>query len=103
MSVSARSSPRWRFCVATENALRIVALGRKNFLFVQSEEAGRELALLYSLVVSCDRHGKNPIDYLTDVLERIDRTPIAQLAELLPDRWEPPAQPTLSADPFSAS
>ena len=86
-----------------ENALRIVALGRKNFLFVQSEEAGRELALLYSLVVSCDRHGKNPIDYLTDVLERIDRTPIAQLAELLPDRWEPPAQPTLSADPFSAS
>ena len=32
----------------TENALRIVAVGRKNFMFVQSEDAGKELALLYS-------------------------------------------------------
>ena len=40
-----------------EGALRIVALGRKNFMFVHSEEAGKELALLYSLVVSCTRLG----------------------------------------------
>ena len=38
-----------------ENALRIVAPGRKNFMFVQSEAAGKERALLYSLVVSCKR------------------------------------------------
>jgi transposase len=84
-----------------ENAERIIALGRKNFLFVQSEEAGKELALLYSLVVSCDRLGKNPVTYLTDVLHRIDRTPRDQLADLLPDRWEPPALPTPPAEPIS--
>lgn len=83
-----------------ENAERIVALGRKNFLFVQSEDAGKELALLYSLVVSCDRLGKNPVTYLTDVLRRIDRTPRDRLAELLPDRWEPPATPTPPTEPI---
>lgn len=85
-----------------ENAERIIALGRKNFLFVQSEDAGKELALLYSLVVSCDRLGKNPVTYLTDVLHRIDRTPDDSLADLLPDRWEPPAVPTLPAEPIAA-
>ena len=85
-----------------ENAERIIALGRKNFLFVQSEDAGKELALLYSLVVSCDRLGKNPVTYLTDVLHRIDRTPKDRLATLLPDRWEPPVDPTPSADPIAA-
>lgn len=83
-----------------ENAERIVALGRKNFLFVQSEDAGKELALLYSLVVSCDRLGKNPVTYLTDVLRRIDRTPRDRLADLLPDRWEPPGTPTPPAEPI---
>jgi transposase len=68
-----------------ENALRVIALGRKNFLFVHSEEAGKELALLYSLVVSCTRVGVNPVEYLADVLDRIDKT--ADYADLLPDRW----------------
>lgn len=76
-----------------ENALRIVALGRKNFLFVHSEEAGNELALLYSLVVSCTRVGVNPVEYLADVLDRIDKTADQDLAELLPDRWKPPSTP----------
>jgi transposase len=72
-----------------ENALRIVALGRKNFLFVQSEEAGIGLALLYSLTASCARLNVNLIDYLTDVLGRIDDTKKSDLRNLLPDRWTP--------------
>ncbi|MBN9163738.1 MAG: IS66 family transposase [Myxococcales bacterium] len=83
-----------------ENALRVVALGRKNFLFVHSEEAGKELALLYSLVVSCTRVGVNPVEYLADVLDRIDKTADANYAELLPDRWKPPPKP---ADPNETS
>jgi transposase len=75
-----------------ENALRVIALGRKNFLFVHSEDAGKELALLYSLVVSCTRVGVNPVEYIADVLDRIDKT--ADHAELLPDRWTPAAAPT---------
>ncbi len=76
-----------------ENALRVVALGRKNFLFVHSEGAGKELALLYSLVVSCTRVGVNPVEYLADVLDRIDKTADGGYAELLPDRWKPPPRP----------
>lgn len=72
-----------------ENALRVVALGRKNFLFVQSKESGDELALLYSLVVSCTRVGVNPVEYVADVLDRIDKTAEDNYAELLPDRWKP--------------
>jgi transposase len=76
-----------------ENALRLVALGRKNFLFVHSKESGNELALLYSLVVSCTRVGVNPVEYLADVLDRIDQTPKNSLRDLLPDRWKPPRHP----------
>lgn len=39
-----------------------LSLGRKNFLFVHSEQAGKNVALLYSLVGSCVRLGVNPID-----------------------------------------
>ncbi|MBX3209769.1 MAG: IS66 family transposase [Labilithrix sp.] len=81
-----------------ENALRIVALGRKNFLFVHSEDAGKELALLYSLVVSCARLGVNPVEYLADILDRIDKTADDHLRELLPDRWTPPRGPPAPAD-----
>jgi transposase len=81
-----------------ENALRVVALGRKNFLFVHSEDAGKELALLYSLVVSCTRLGVNPVEWLADVLDRIDKTADDYLRELLPDRWKPPSAPPDAAD-----
>jgi transposase len=74
-----------------ENALRSIALGRKNFLFVQSEEAAELLALLYSLTGSCVRSKVNPVDYLEDVLERIDDVKLPHLRELLPDRWVPRA------------
>ena len=77
-----------------ENALR----GRKNFMFVQSKEAGRELALLYSLVVSCTRLGVNPVDYLADVLDRIDKTADDGMRDLLPDRWKPPTKPAVATD-----
>jgi transposase len=82
-----------------ENAMRLVALGRKNFLFVHSEEAGKELALLYSLVVSCTRVGVNPVEYLAEVLARIDKTVgVDEIAALLPHRWKPPPNPSDAVD-----
>ena len=82
-----------------ENAMRLVALGRKNFLFVHSEDAGKELALLYSLVVSCTRAGVNPVEYLADVLARIDKvTGVDEIAALLPHRWKPPPKPSSVVD-----
>lgn len=73
----------------SEGALRRVALGRKNFLFVGNEKAGHNLAGLYSLVASCELNGVNPIEYLTDVLLRVDRHPAADIDALLPDSWRP--------------
>lgn len=75
----------------SEAALRVVALGRKNFLFVGNEDAGDNIAGLYSLVATCEAHGKNPVAYLTDVLARISSHPQSRIDELLPDRWQPTA------------
>jgi transposase len=77
---------------SSERALRIVALGRKNFLFVGNPECGDNLAGLYSLIATCDLHDVDPLAYLRDVLLRIDMHPAAQIDDLLPQRWIPPAR-----------
>jgi transposase len=75
---------------ASERRLRVVALGRKNYLFVGHPRAGRNIAALYSLVGSCIANRIEPTEYLTDVLPRIrDATSDEQLDALLPDRWRP--------------
>jgi len=74
---------------ASENALRRVAIGRKNWLFSGSDKGGRTAATLFSLIATCQRHEVEPLSYLCDVLTRIAATPISQLDQLLPDRWQP--------------
>lgn len=73
---------------ASEAALRVVALGRKNFLFLGHDQAGRNIAGLYSLVATCEANGVNPVDYLTDVLIRVQTHPASRLDELLPQNWK---------------
>lgn len=73
----------------SESALRVVALGRKNFLFVGDLEGGENLAVLYSLVATCEANGVNPHAYLADVLLRVQTHPASRIDELLPDRWAP--------------
>ncbi len=75
----------------SESALRVIALGRKNFLFVGDEANGEELAGLYSLVSTCEINGVDPLAYLTDVLGRTGSHPASKLDELLPHIWRPPA------------
>ena len=72
-----------------EAALRRVALGRSNFLFVGNEESGHDLAVLYTLVASCEKHHLNPIAYLTDVLVRVQKHPATRIEDLLPHRYKP--------------
>ena len=74
---------------AVENAIRPVALGRKNYLFCGSGEAARRTAMIYSLLGSCKLHGINPLVWLTDVLTRLPMHPINQIKELLPHNWKP--------------
>ena len=77
-----------------ENALRVVALGRKNYLFMGSDAGGQRAALIYSLIATCKLNGIDPIAYLRDVLARIADHPIKRIDELLPFNW---AKDTLQA------
>lgn len=69
---------------AAERALRAVALGCKNYLFVGSNAGGERAAAIYSLVGSAKLNDLNPQAYLTHVLERIADHPINRVDELLP-------------------
>ena len=71
---------------AAENALRRIAIGRKNWLFAGSDNGGRTAAILFSLIATCQRHDVEPFAYLRDVLTRIASYPHNRLAELLPGR-----------------
>lgn len=70
-----------------ENQLRIVAVGRKNWLFAGSFEGARRAALLYSLVQSCKLADVPPFPYLKDVLLRVATHPQHLIDQLTPRRW----------------
>jgi len=69
---------------AAERALRAVALGRKNYLFVGSDAGGERAAAFYSLLGSAKLNGIDPEAYLTSVLRRIADHSINRITELLP-------------------
>jgi transposase len=70
-----------------ENQLRLVAVGRKNWLFAGSFEGARRAALLYSLVQSCKLRDVPPFAYLKDVLRRLPTHPHLLIAQLTPRGW----------------
>jgi len=73
-----------------ENAIRPSAIGKKNWLFIGHPDAGQRSAIIYSIVISCRRHGKDPFAYLRDVLTRLPAMSNQDdLAPLLPVNWQP--------------
>lgn len=75
-----------------ENAIRPSAIGKKNFLFIGHPDAGDRSAIIYSIIVSCQRRGIDPLAYLKDVLSRLPRmTTKDELDALLPVNWKPAA------------
>jgi transposase len=84
-----------------EQEMKRIAVGRKNYLFVGSDQGGATAAVLYSFTSTCHRHGLDSFAYLQDVLRRLPTQPVERLAELLPDRWQPlpPTRPAAAAGP----
>ena len=84
----------------SERTLREFVIGRKNWLFFGSPDAGKWSAILMTVLSSARRHGLNEWEYLVDVLYRLsDWNPkLDSLENLLPDRWvKSPTPPTEAA------
>ena len=86
---------------AVENSVRPLALGRRNWLFVGSQQAGERAASILSLIESAKLNGHDPWAYLKDVFERLPTLLNKDLATLLPHNWQPqlktPARMTVPA------
>jgi transposase len=71
-----------------EQALRPPVIGRKNYMFLGSDNGGATAAVLYSLIATAKRHALDPFAYLRDVIGRISDHPSNRLEQLLPDHWK---------------
>ena len=67
-----------------ERAMRPVALGRKNYLFVGSQTGGKSAAIAYTLIETAKLNGVDPHAWLSDTLARIPDHKINRIDELLP-------------------
>ena len=76
---------------AAERAMRAIALGRKNYLFVGSQAGGRAAAIAHTLIETAKLCGADPQAWLADTLARIPDHKITRLDELMP-RNHPPAR-----------
>jgi hypothetical protein len=78
-----------------ENAIRCIALGRRNWLFAGSHSGGERAAAMYSILQTAKLNGVNPEAYLTDTLSRIAAGhPINRIAELMPWTFQSPPSGT---------
>ena len=78
----------------SERTLRMVVIGRKNYLFAGSEAGAQRAAIIYSLVASCKLNGHDPFAYFNDVLRKVSTHPADKIDDLLPTNWQPPAKTT---------
>jgi len=72
----------------SERILRMVVIGRKNYMFVGSEAGAWRAAIIYSLVASCKLNEIDPFRYFRDVLTRVSTHPADKIDELLPSEWK---------------
>ncbi len=87
-----------------ERRLRLIALGRKNYLFAGSDAGAERLAIGYTVFGSCRIQGVEPLSWATDVITKLqDGFPKSRLDELLPDRWGKPSSTTDTAAIVPAS
>jgi len=71
-----------------ENAIRPIALGRKNYLFAGSHRGTERAAMMYSFFATCKKNYVNPYEWLRKVLEIIPSYKVNKLTDLLPQNLE---------------
>jgi hypothetical protein len=71
-----------------ERALRVIPMGRKNWLFCWSEVGAGQVGIIQSLLTTCRLQEVNPYTYLVDVLQRISLHLDHQILDLTPRVWK---------------
>jgi len=71
-----------------ERALRVIPMGRRNWLFCWTEVGAKQAGIIQSLLVTCRLQKIDPYDYLVDVLQRVGQHPAAEVAQLTPRHWK---------------
>jgi hypothetical protein len=87
---------------AAENAIRPLAIGRKNWLFVGSQQAGERAGAMLSPIESAKLSGHDPWAYLKDVFERLPTLKNRDLDSLLPHNWRSAGRADAPAAPIAA-
>jgi hypothetical protein len=86
----------------SERTLKLIGMGRVNWLFLGSDEGGKTAAVLFSFTATCKHLGIDTFAYLRDVLERLPTQSAEGLEDLLPHRWQTQRLATAAA-PNAAS
>lgn len=71
-----------------ERALRVIPMGRRNWLFTWTELGAKHVGIVQSLLTTCRLYEISPYDYLVDVLQRVGIHPATRVAELIPRLWK---------------
>jgi transposase len=71
-----------------ERELRVIALGRKNWMFCWTEIGAEYVGVFQSLIVTCRLQGIDPYTYLVDVLQRVEDHPASDVTALTPRLWK---------------
>jgi len=74
--------------ILIENAIRPVAIGRKNYLFNGSHDAARRAAMIYSLVYIAKLHDTDPFIYLNDLLTKLPASKTSDIKNFLMPGWK---------------
>ena len=72
----------------SERTLKLIGIGRNNWLFVGSDQGGHTAAVHFSFTATCKHLDIGTFAYLRDVLTRLPTQPAERLEELLPHRWQ---------------
>ena len=68
--------------------MRVIPMGRKNWLFSWTELGAEHVGIVQSLLATCRLHGVNPYDYFVDVLQRVGQHPASLVDQLPPRIWK---------------
>ena len=71
-----------------ERELRVIPMGRRNWLFCWTELGAKQVGIIQSLIVTCKLQGIDPYTYLVDVLQRVGQHPASKVIVLTPRVWK---------------